>query len=65
MGLCNSGPNTNHSQFYITTEPCYQLDDTNVVIGKVVRGLNIIVEMSDVKRENDVPLEVSFVYFTS
>lgn len=63
VGMCNSGPNTNQSQFYITTQPCYHLDDTNVVIGKVVKGLNIIVEMSDVPRENDVPLEVSWYLF--
>lgn len=57
--MCNSGPNTNHSQFYITTQPCYHLDGTNVAFGKVVKGLNIIVEMSNIKRENDMPLEVS------
>lgn len=56
--MCNSGPNTNHSQFYITTQPCYHLDGTNVVVGKVVKGFNIMVEMSDVERDNDVPLEV-------
>lgn len=59
VGMCNSGPNTNQSQFYITTERCYQLDDTNVIVGKVIKGLKIIMEMSDVKRENDIPLEVS------
>lgn len=59
VGMCNSGPNTNHSQFYITTQPCYHLDDTNVVVGKVVKSLNLIVEMADIPRENDAPLEVT------
>lgn len=59
VGMCNSGPNTNHSQFYITTQPCFHIDETNVICGKVVKGLKIIEEMSDVKRENDIPLEVS------
>lgn len=56
VGMVNGGPNTNQSQFYITTQPCYHLDGTNVGFGKVVKGLNILVEMSDLPRENDIPL---------
>nr|CAH7738748.1 unnamed protein product [Callosobruchus chinensis] len=59
VGMCNSGPNTNHSQFYITTQPCPHLDRTNVVVGKVIKGFNTIVEMADIPRENDTPLEVT------
>lgn len=51
-------PNTNGSQFYITTVPCPHLDGLNVIVGKVVKGLNIVVEMSDVPRIDDRPLEV-------
>ncbi|VEN63365.1 unnamed protein product [Callosobruchus maculatus] len=58
VGMCNSGPNTNQSQFYITTQPCPHLDRTNVVVGRVVKGFNTIVEMADVPRENDAPLEL-------
>uniref|UniRef100_A0A6P7G2G2 Peptidyl-prolyl cis-trans isomerase D n=1 Tax=Diabrotica virgifera virgifera TaxID=50390 RepID=A0A6P7G2G2_DIAVI len=56
VGMVNNGPNTNQSQFYITTQPCFHLDNTNVAFGKVVKGLNILVEMSDQPRENDKPL---------
>lgn len=62
VGMCNSGPNTNHSQFYITTAPCTHLDDTNVIVGKVVKGLNLIVEMADLPRENYIPQEVSSLF---
>ncbi|XP_018326753.1 peptidyl-prolyl cis-trans isomerase D-like [Agrilus planipennis] len=55
--MANKGPNTNNSQFYITTVPCNHLDGRNVAFGKVVRGLNVIKEMSDVPRNEDVPLE--------
>ncbi|KAJ8944397.1 hypothetical protein NQ318_023170 [Aromia moschata] len=57
VGMANTGPNTNHSQFYITTVPCPHLDDINVIVGRVVKGLNILVEMADIPRENDKPLE--------
>lgn len=57
--MSNSGPNTNQSQFYITTVPCTHLDGTNVIVGKVVKGFNIVVEMANVPRENDKPLEVT------
>ncbi|XP_076274261.1 cyclophilin 40 isoform X2 [Rhynchophorus ferrugineus] len=57
VGVINNGPNRNSSQFYITTVPCYHLDNTNVVIGEVVKGLDIIVEMSDIPRQNDIPLK--------
>ncbi|CAH1111582.1 unnamed protein product [Psylliodes chrysocephalus] len=55
VGMVNMGPNTNQSQFYITTTPCFHIDDTNVAFGKVVKGLNLIVEMSDQPRINDTP----------
>ncbi|KAJ8970357.1 hypothetical protein NQ314_001268 [Rhamnusium bicolor] len=58
VGMANNGPNTNHSQFYITTVPCSHLDDRNIIVGQVVKGLNIVVEMADIIRdENDRPLE--------
>ncbi|XP_018564860.1 peptidyl-prolyl cis-trans isomerase D [Anoplophora glabripennis] len=57
VGMSNSGPNTNQSQFYITTVLCSHLDGTNVIVGKVVKGLNIIVEMANIPRESDKPLE--------
>ncbi|KAF5289118.1 hypothetical protein FQA39_LY15220 [Lamprigera yunnana] len=56
VGLANAGPNSNNSQFYITTVPCPHLDNLNVVFGQVRKGLNIIREMSEVPRNGDTPI---------
>ncbi|GJQ84534.1 hypothetical protein Trydic_g20030 [Trypoxylus dichotomus] len=56
VGMANSGPNTNSSQFYITTVPCTHLDGRNVAFGKVRKGLNIIREIQELPRKDDMPL---------
>ena len=43
--MANAGPNTNGSQFCVTSVPCPHLDDTNVVFGRVLAGLGIVVEI--------------------
>lgn len=58
--MANCGPNTNNSQFYITTVPCTHLDNLNVVFGRVVKGLNVIKELSEIEREDDKPSTVSY-----
>lgn len=55
VGMSSNGLNRNSSQFYITTVPCLHLDNNNVVFGKVVRGLDIVIEMSEIPRVNDIP----------
>ncbi|XP_011880005.1 PREDICTED: peptidyl-prolyl cis-trans isomerase D [Vollenhovia emeryi] len=39
-------PNTNSSQFIITTKPAKHLDCINVVFGKVIKGLGVVKEIS-------------------